>query len=1188
MADGRRSGDTGLAAIGNGVLILLTIVGAIVLVAPDLRSDRPPSPQAAADAIGGQVVDARLWEDPFRPADRSTRSLRDLVAEVEQRSARGPVRLLPVMVSGGPYSEEHEDRIRSRFAVVSALGQSGYVPADDGHLGTVCVDWLYVDIGVGLPPACTAEAACPTRRELRYEWYRPRVFFARPDGTTPPEVLMMWLDERAFKTNPARKLADLLRELIYATQAQSGTEVDEPVHLVGPASSETLRALLSDEQPADESPRTQDVLRHVALFSARARAMDEVLVQGVAPGATSRATVAERLQAQVGFAAAHFFNADDARLAQEVFRELARRGLCLAPSDICGDVGKDHLVLVSEWDTFYGRILPMTYGAELAVLLGKTESRAQFVDGFVVGAQSLQPNLHTMVYLRGLDGRTVGDARPETGAGARGPQPPGSFEELLRWTPAVEKAEGSSQFDHLTRAAERLEALRRDVRRSGGDVRAIGVVGSDFYDVLLLLRALRPRFPDVLFFTTELDARHLHPDNRKVSRNLIIASSHGFMLDASLQRDVAPFRDSVQTAQFAAVLAALDAGKIPALTQSDVPVRLFEIGNAEAVDLSASSPAGALPVHPPTTRERYARGLELGWGRDIALGLLLVGLAVLLLLYFAVSSVRPRTACSSGYLGGCLSPSDADVGGLRGAQRLLVVVLGRSDPMCRWIAARLDDWKNVRPPAGVADAGTTPNVETEAQQELRRQQEQERQAAELLAVLNAIVDHAAPRPSEATVRASTLIDPDRVERAAPWTAPEADWWTPSRLRQRVRTRALVDQLLDRLGYGTSTPNAIELIVARDARLASRETFVVRLRLIRRVGFLVASALILGGILATTLWNETFLLDGGEPFSVSSGVSAWPNLVLRVLSTLAAVGFSLWLFEKLRVLSWDLTRAYRLPLSAGAETQSPLRVDASALWMQLHEGGEPWRRAVRAAVPTVLYFGCARLVLLMFGLPFQPLRGTTVTCWAEAVRFPFVLSFLFLSFLTVDASLRCRRFVNALATLQTRYPATTLEYFRRQRGGVAEEYLEEWIDTQLIADLTEGVGRLLWFPVAVFVLMAASLIPWTDHWPVSHGLLAVLLVNLGLSIVSVVILQRAAQSARAQAEASLTAKVKRAQGLVAASREKIDATQAERLLDEIRALDRGAFVGFWQNPALGAVLVPSGGTALVQLVLWAWG
>jgi hypothetical protein len=49
--------------------------------------------------------------------------------------------LLPVMIAGGPYSEDHESRVRSRFAIVSALGQLDYVPEDAEHLGTLEIPW---------------------------------------------------------------------------------------------------------------------------------------------------------------------------------------------------------------------------------------------------------------------------------------------------------------------------------------------------------------------------------------------------------------------------------------------------------------------------------------------------------------------------------------------------------------------------------------------------------------------------------------------------------------------------------------------------------------------------------------------------------------------------------------------------------------------------------------------------------------------------------------------------------------------------------------------------------------------------------------------------------------------------------------------------------------------------------------
>ena len=88
----------------------------------------------------------------------------------------------------------------------------------------------------------------------------------------------------------------------------------------------------------------------------------------------------------------------------------------------------------------------------------------------------------------------------------------------------------------------------------------------------------------------------------------------------------------------------------------------------------------------------------------------------------------------------------------------------------------------------------------------------------------------------------------------------------------------------------------------------------------------------------------------------------------------------------------------------------------------------------------------------------------------------------------------------------------------------------------------------------------------------------------LAIASVVILQRAAQRARRHAQQSLKAKIKRAQAQLAPSPQANDAAQAEKLLEEIGELKRGAFVGFWENPTLSAILLPSGGTAMIQLFI----
>ncbi len=126
---------------------------------------------------------------------------------------------------------------------------------------------------------------------------------------------------------------------------------------------------------------------------------------------------------------------------------------------------------------------------------------------------------------------------------------------------------------------------------------------------------MRDRFPNALFFTTDLDARYLDPKEQAWARNLIVVSSYGLALHPDLQREIAPFRDSTQTAQFAAVLTALGDTNLAALTH--VTPRRFEIGNRTAVDLSMnqfdykssqlSHPANGPWLHPLTRVEEYTK-----------------------------------------------------------------------------------------------------------------------------------------------------------------------------------------------------------------------------------------------------------------------------------------------------------------------------------------------------------------------------------------------------------------------------------------------------------------------------------------------------------------------------------------------------------------------------------------------------
>ena len=120
---------------------------------------------------------------------------------------------------------------------------------------------------------------------------------------------------------------------------------------------------------------------------------------------------------------------------------------------------------------------------------------------------------------------------------------------------AGQRPEGRGQLDYVLRLAA---ALKEEEAKNGEEFRAIGVLGSDVYDKLLILQALRPTFPRAIFFTTDLNARLAYPAQWLSTRNLIIASHFGLELQSALQTPIPPFRDSYQTSLFYSALWALE------------------------------------------------------------------------------------------------------------------------------------------------------------------------------------------------------------------------------------------------------------------------------------------------------------------------------------------------------------------------------------------------------------------------------------------------------------------------------------------------------------------------------------------------------------------------------------------------------------------------------------------------------
>ncbi len=308
---------------------------------------------------------------------------------------------------------------------------------------------------------------------------------------------------------------------------------------------------------------------NVCFFSASATAPDWRL-----DGQPKPQHPRERVQSAFEACGLSFVNLTclDDQLAESLVAELRLRGLNLTNME-----EQTRVALISEWDTVYGRSLPQAFS--LAATNGLRDASA---------VAAVSKRIHKFSYLRGLDGqfalREQAKGKPsqtvdESSAGNRSVN--------MR---EMERPEGTSQLDHARRLVERIRELETESPSFSANsvwgrrrFRAIGVLGSDVYDKLLLLQALREYFPEAIFFTTDLDARMFHPSQLAWSRNLIVASSYGLKLPEPIQGEIPPFRDTYQTASFLATRVALDD---PVLrVRPPMEPHLFELGQTFPFEL---------------------------------------------------------------------------------------------------------------------------------------------------------------------------------------------------------------------------------------------------------------------------------------------------------------------------------------------------------------------------------------------------------------------------------------------------------------------------------------------------------------------------------------------------------------------------------------------------------------------------
>jgi hypothetical protein len=687
--DNQKRAPSSLPVIG----ILLLIAGAFYISTSPLESSRPDVPSGLENAVPKRdKIDARLWQDPLKVAmdheisahsggtnqagketskcssehcvNQVNNRIRDLIKEIKEKRLEDPnsvpvdfnnprVRVLLTIVRDGNFAEDHERRLRNRYAMISALHLSGYIAEDSEHIQYFKLPWPDTDHKwKDISSVRKLDETSPDMIEpliIPFEWFRREKLYPLIGNqeVTAQEykyeryVAVVWLPEGAFLHRPLTRLALVIDALGHKS------DVDVDFDVIGPSYSGTLRKMIDEIEDVNNLCAQSELLKDYGStvidedVYIKYRSLRFVDVNSMLEGLTifsPWSTVSPTLLVRdwpnqdlddnsvlrlyevipnkfkpIGMKFVRTIGSDDL-LAMGLISELHRRRI-----DVMNK--KDCVALISEWDTFYGKAFPLTFTTMAESMKTGADQPGNWVNyamslhnKMTIDQPFFRDNLSMYSYIRGIDGKLPGSQSSKKEEEEKGQK---ELESKWAYNKTLELPIDTSQLDYVRRLAQKIDDDHNVTNRvmHGKTLGAIGLVGSDVYDKLIMLHALREQFGDIILFMTDMDARLMHHEQFKWTRNVIVASNFGLRLNDEYQTAVyrqgkgsaPPFRDGYMTSLFFTCRIALGLKKLDSKTDiilRNNPVeivklitspRIFEIGRGCSVDLSVDR----ADIHPP-------------------------------------------------------------------------------------------------------------------------------------------------------------------------------------------------------------------------------------------------------------------------------------------------------------------------------------------------------------------------------------------------------------------------------------------------------------------------------------------------------------------------------------------------------------------------------------------------------------
>lgn len=1096
-------------------------------------------------------VEARLWEDPLAALDRHRRKL-DSCGKQEKSGKGGDVTddlsdppaadhvadvtcqtgqpidagsfkkslgqgkdttLVAAMLPGAALVGSDELRRRFRYATLGGLNVAGFVPNDSERMGFLRVQRCESLKG------CTQDKKS-THMDLVYET------LAGPEGQ---KAVVLWIDDTAVGHRWLSAVTMMFADLTRPTEDPDGQKDNwaEPrLRIIGPTGSDLLLRALRTDLPALKAEAGREkggafemnfaALRKLRLISPLSTTPDEQLrseaqfLSTCGDGNCVDREFKYRINAVALTEASRFeeksppffvrtINTDD-RLVERLVAELKGRGLCHDSAE------EKRVILLSEWDSVYARTFRQPLEAAL------TCKRGPRID------------LQSYSYLRGLDGATLAQ-QARSGDDRKGDA-----------KPPVEWPEGRSQADYVRRLVEHI--VRDNAKKP---VHAVGMIGSDVHDKLVLVQALRDAFPDRILFTTDMDARLLHPSVTRHTRNVIVASGlplevpDGVPAAASGNR-IGPFRDSYQTATFIAARLAVEAtGRSSCGGDNELECKiagvlatpsLIEIGRYGLVDL-------------PSTGIGSSESNKRDWAAAVAVTIFLALIGLLLVGYPGPAMKRAWLWWSgadlpfplayrlvAGLEAGAMAFAIAVV-----AELAMPVNSGAWMPLLMAVAATTLFWVAIHLRPRAAQAGTGISWAGHCAQ------------VYVIAVV-AIV------PLGVGYLAASYPEPTMQEPFAILSGTSA--WPSQLLRALVIV--LFAWFLDEIWCGSTRALKefdlkYQLSPTATADTSAPAGWRSRLR--------QAVEAVCQAVKVWWSWKPDVLLrdDRADRVDRVDGARLWQQYRLLMDGRARA----------LRVVIWTVVTA--IVIYAAAEVVNRFADDG---FPEVPARGLMDRNLFHftviasAGAVIILLVTVADLTILTTHFVATLKRGRTVYR-------PRTIA-LFAAELGPQLEAAARLPVAALP--RQRSDGDTPKPDRNS-------LLDDWIDARLLAEHTEVVGRFIIFPFILVGLLVVARSPLFDNWYLGGSVLAGLVVYALWSITMATVLNYDAERARKKALRGMEADLRWLGGAKAPFDQLCK--PFEDLIVDVRNLRQGAFAPFFEKPIVQAILVPLGGAGGVQLI-----